>query len=104
MSEKLTCRRLALTDMSEASNVFRSTFDVRLPWLAGLHTPEEDRNFWQGSLFNACEIWGAEQNHELLGVIAFRTEWIDQLYVLPECQGQVSARACWNGRNLRMAR
>ncbi|WJH42317.1 GNAT family N-acetyltransferase [Aliirhizobium terrae] len=74
--------------MAAASRVFRSTFDQRLPWLASLHTPDEDRGFWQDHLFSTCEIWGAEQTGELLGVIAYRKEWVEQLYVLPAAQGQ----------------
>jgi putative acetyltransferase len=81
-------RRLELTDMAAAADVFRRTFDARLPWLASLHTPDEDLAFWRGHLFSTCEIWGAERADELLGVIAFRKDWVEQLYVLPVAQGQ----------------
>jgi GNAT superfamily N-acetyltransferase len=33
-----------------------------------------------------CELWGAEDYTGLLGIIAFREGWIDQLYVLPTVQ------------------
>ena len=78
MSNGLTLRKLALVDMEAASNVFRTAFDARLPWLAGLHKPEEDRTFWSGYLFSNCAIWGAVLQGELIGVIAFREGWIDQ--------------------------
>lgn len=81
-------RRLDRLDMASASVVFRAAFDERMPWLAGLHTPDEDRAFWRGPIFDACEIWGAEQGGKLLGVIAFRQNWVDQLYVQTEFQGQ----------------
>ncbi|MBW6420137.1 GNAT family N-acetyltransferase [Rhizobium sp. XQZ8] len=81
-------RRLNIEDMPAAAIVHRTSFDARLPWLAGLHTAEEDRGYWSGPLFKSCEIWGAERNGKLLGVIAFRQGWIDQLYILPEAQGQ----------------
>ena len=81
-------RRLALADMPAAARVHRASFDERLPWLTGLHTPDEDRNYWAGHLFETCEIWGAERDGSLLGVIAFREGWIDQLYILPQAQGQ----------------
>ena len=58
MSEKLTCRQLALKDMADASNVFLNAFDARLRGLAGRHTPEEDLVFWSGYLFANCDIWG----------------------------------------------
>jgi len=74
--------------MEAASNVFRTAFDARLPWLAGLHKPEEDRAFWSGYLFSNCAIWGAARQDALIGVIAFRQGWVDQLYILPSMQGR----------------
>ncbi|MEB2843732.1 GNAT family N-acetyltransferase [Endobacterium cereale] len=88
MNEELTCRQLALKDMADASNVFRHAFDARLPWLASRHSPEEDLAFWSGYVFANCAIWGVGRQDELVGVIAFRENWIDQLYVLPQFQGQ----------------
>ncbi|MCC2609849.1 GNAT family N-acetyltransferase [Neorhizobium petrolearium] len=84
----LIIRKLTLADMPAAARVHRAAFYERLPWLAGLHTPEEDRDYWTGHLLPACEIWGAERDGTLLAVNAFREDWIDQLYILPEAQGQ----------------
>jgi GNAT superfamily N-acetyltransferase len=81
-------RQLTLDDMDEAAIVHRASFDERLPWLAGLHTPEEDRRFYRDQLFATCSIWGALKGDALVGVIAFREGWVDQLYVLPEAQGE----------------
>ena len=39
-------------------------------------------------VFNSCEVWGAERQSELVGIIAFRRDWIDQLYVLPDARRQ----------------
>ena len=79
-------RKLDLADMDAAAAVHRAAFDHALPWLAGLHTPEENRQFFRTRLFRACEIWGAADGPELVGIIAFREGWIDQLYVLPTTQ------------------
>ncbi|WP_211193911.1 GNAT family N-acetyltransferase [Pyxidicoccus fallax] len=79
-------RRLLLDEMDAAARVHRMTFDQRLPWLSGLHTPAEDRAFFREHVFSHCEVWGAFQG-ELLGFIAFRSGWLDQLYVLPAHQG-----------------
>ena len=81
-------RKLCRDDMPAAALVHRASFNERLPWLAQLHTPEEDQGYWSGHLFATCDIWGAEKNGALLGVIAFREDWIDQLYILPGAQGQ----------------
>jgi GNAT superfamily N-acetyltransferase len=80
-------RRLELVDMETAARVLRASFDQALPSLAGLHTPEEDRRFFREHVFGTCEVWGAFDNTAMIGVLAFREHWIDQLYVLPEAQG-----------------
>jgi GNAT superfamily N-acetyltransferase len=80
-------RRLALDDMDEAARVLRTSFDRALPTLKGLHTPDEDRAFFRERLFGACGMWGAFAGNDMTGFIAFRESWIDQLYVLPDAQG-----------------
>jgi GNAT superfamily N-acetyltransferase len=80
--------RLELAEMDTAARVLRAAFDDALPSLAGLHTPEEDRWFFRERVFRACEVWGAFDGAVMIGVIAFREEWIDQLYVLPQAQGR----------------
>jgi putative acetyltransferase len=79
-------RRLGLKDMDRAAAVHRASFDHALPTLAGLHTPEEDRWFFRERMFATCQLWGYFDNQELIGMIAFREGWIDQLYVLPSSQ------------------
>lgn len=84
----LGLRKLTLADMDAAAAVHRASFNHALPKLAGLHTPEEDRAFYRTQMFPACQVWGAEKQSKLVGIIAFRSEWIDQLYVLPDAQGR----------------
>jgi putative acetyltransferase len=79
-------RQLAIDDMDSAAVVLRMSFDEALPTLAGLHTPDEDRWFFRERLFATCQLWGYFDGKELLGFIAFREGWIDQLYVLPLSQ------------------
>jgi GNAT superfamily N-acetyltransferase len=81
-------RRLQLSDMDAAARVHRIAFDRALPTLAGLHTPEEDRWFFRERVFVECELWGAFGHAGMTGMIAFRKDWIDQLYVLPQAQGR----------------
>jgi GNAT superfamily N-acetyltransferase len=81
-------RQLAIEDMDSAAVVHRMSFDQALPTLAGLHTPDEDRWFFKERVFAACQIWGYFEGTVLVGFIAFREGWIDQLYVLPSSQGQ----------------
>ena len=74
--------------MDAAARVHRISFDHALPWLAGLHTPDEDRWFYRERMFNKCTLWGTFDDDRLSGLIAFRDDWIEQLYVLPEAQGR----------------
>ena len=95
-------RRLLLSDMKAAARVHRTSFDHALPWLTGLHTPEEDQWFYRERMFTTCTLWGAFDRDVMSGVIAFHDDWVAQLYVLPEAQGRgagselldVAKRAC----------
>jgi putative acetyltransferase len=78
-------RRLLREEMDQAAVIHRKAFDERLPWLAGLHTHAEDRAFFRDRVFVECEVWGAFDG-ELVGFVAFREGWIDQLYVAPDRQ------------------
>lgn len=88
MSSGLSIRKLALTDMDAAARVHRAAFDQALPWLTGLHTPDEDRWFYRERMFATCTLWGAFEDEAMTGVIACHDDWIEQLYVLPAAQGR----------------
>jgi putative acetyltransferase len=81
-------RKLAFKEMEEAARIHRASFDDKLPWLAGLHTKDEDARFFKEHVFKDNEVWGVIRGNEIVGMIAFTTSWIDQLYILPEAQGQ----------------
>ncbi|WP_247983643.1 GNAT family N-acetyltransferase [Bradyrhizobium sp. 186] len=95
-------RQLALTDMSAAAQVHRIAFDQAMPWLVGLHAPDQDRWFYCEHVFPTCRLWGHFEDEVLSGIIAFREAWIEQLYVLPAAQGrgvgtellEIAKRAC----------
>ena len=74
--------------MEAAARVHRAAFDHALPWLAGLHTLEEDRWFYRERMFKMCTLWGAFDRNVMTGLIAFHDDWIEQLYVLPQAQGR----------------
>jgi ribosomal protein S18 acetylase RimI-like enzyme len=84
----LSIRQLELADMDAAARVHRAAFDHALPWLRGLHTPDEDRWFYRERMFRECQVHGAFEDDALAAIIAFRSGWIDQLYVLPQAQGR----------------
>jgi GNAT superfamily N-acetyltransferase len=82
----MTIRKLELSDMDAAASVHRSALLHALPIFEGLHSPEEDRWYFRERVFPVCEVWGAFDECALIGIIAFRHDWIDQLYVLPGIQ------------------
>ena len=86
--KEIQLRCLGLDDLEDAAFVHRSSFDERLPWLVGLHTPDEDRWFYRERVFPECTLCGAIENDVLVGIIAFRQDWIDQFYILPDAQGR----------------
>jgi GNAT superfamily N-acetyltransferase len=86
-------RRLSLAEMDTAAQIHRIAFDDRLPWLAGLHTPEQDRWFFRERVYPACEVWGAFEGTTMHAFIAFREDWIEHLYVLPQSQGHGAGSA-----------
>lgn len=81
-------RVLALGDMDAAAQVHRIAFDHAMPWLVGLHSPDEDRWFYRERVFAACRAWGRFDDDVLSGIIAFSEGWVEQLYVLPTAQGR----------------
>ncbi len=81
-------RQLTLAEMDAAAAVHRAAYDDRLPWLAGRHTPGQDRWFFRERVFPACAVWGAVEGATIVGIIAYREDWIDQLYVAPAAQGR----------------
>jgi putative acetyltransferase len=81
-----TMRRLELHEMGAAAAIHRAAFDERLPWLAGRHSPDEDLGYFQERVFKTCVVWGAFEQGSLVGIIAFREGWIDQLYVLSHAE------------------
>jgi GNAT superfamily N-acetyltransferase len=72
--------------MDAAAIVHRTALLGAMPMFQGLHTPDEDRWYFREIVFQTCEIWGAFDESSLVGIIAFRKDWIDQLYVAPGVQ------------------
>ncbi len=82
----LSIRRLTPADASDIARVHRASFDDRLPWLSGIHTPDEDLAYFRDTVCATCVLWGGFEGHRLIGFIAFRDGFIDHLYVLPNHQ------------------
>ena len=83
----ISIRRLAPADAPDIARVHRASFDDRLPWLSGIHTPDEDLAYFRDTVCATCVLWGGFEGQRLIGFIAFRDGWIDHLFVAPEHQG-----------------
>jgi putative acetyltransferase len=79
-------RRLTPADACDIARVHRASFDDRLPWLSGIHTPDDDLAYFRDTVCATCVLWGAFDGLTLVGFIAFRDGWIDHLFVSPERQ------------------
>ena len=86
MGDRYLVRKPSAADADTVARVHRIAFDDRLPWLAGRHTPQEDQWYFRERVFPTCEVWGACDGPTIKGFVAFREDWIDHLYVLPEAQ------------------
>jgi GNAT superfamily N-acetyltransferase len=75
-------------EMEQAAQVHRLAFDHALPWLTGLHTLGADRWFSRERIFKACTLSEVFHGEAMTGIIAFRNDWTDQLYVLSDKQGR----------------
>lgn len=81
-------RRATLADAGEIGRLHHRTMRTSLPFLPDLHTPAETERFVAEILMPTCELWVAEAQGAILGYIAFKPGWIDQLYVAPEQPGR----------------
>lgn len=73
-------RRAVADDAAEIAGLLRRTLTEALPTLPVLHTQEEDRAFIAGHVLATCAVWVAEADG-IVGFIAFRSGWVDHLYV-----------------------
>jgi hypothetical protein len=65
---QLSTRRLRAADMDAAAAVYRISYDERLPWLAGRHTPEEDKAFFRTRIIlDRLEVKGLIERKEYEG-------------------------------------
>src|SRR5208282_5873676 len=57
-----------------------------MPDLPVLHTPAEDLNFYTTAVFPHTDLRLLEWSGMIVGFIAFRPGWVDQLYIHPDGQ------------------
>jgi len=57
------------------------------------HSDDEVRGWVSSHLLSDCECWiAASEAGEIIGLLALRQDWVDQLYVVPEWQRRAVGR------------
>ncbi|HEY3897808.1 MAG TPA: GNAT family N-acetyltransferase [Chthoniobacter sp.] len=85
-AEDAFVRRARIEDLPDIAKIHRLAFMEAMPRMPVRHTPMEDLNFYSTAVFPHSDIWLAELSDMVVGFIAFRPGWVDQLYVHPACQ------------------
>ena len=84
-------RRASSEDADELAALLRAAMNGAMPWLADLHTPEEDRRFMRDVVVQD-EVWVAEVDGRPVGFVALGSRagsvYLQHIYVLPEQQRQ----------------
>jgi GNAT superfamily N-acetyltransferase len=73
--------------MPALARLHRRTVEVSLPFVPRLHTPEEDAWWFAERLYPANQVWVTEGFEGPEGYIAFRSDFIEHLFIRPESQG-----------------
>lgn len=75
-------------DVEAVARLHRAVRAACLPYLPTLHRPEEDLWFFRERVFPACTVWvGEARGDGIQGFCAWRTGWLDHLYVAPAAHG-----------------
>ena len=82
--------RAAKEHVAEVAQAFRKSRRAAYPDFPELHSASEDLVFFRDVVFEKNQIFIAKNadSGETTGFIAFNTEWIDHLYLLPESQSK----------------
>ncbi|MGE0282267.1 MAG: N-acetyltransferase family protein [Rhizobiaceae bacterium] len=71
-------------DIAHTMRAALSSFD----WMPMLHTPGEDLAFIGNHVLPNEQVLVAEADGKVIGFIAVRDEWVNQLYLQPDATGQ----------------
>jgi GNAT superfamily N-acetyltransferase len=77
-------RRAEMMDAEAIAQVFRLARKTCLPYLPDLHTPQSELAFFRDHVLRHREVWVAGAS-SVDGFCAFGDDWVEHLYVRPDC-------------------
>jgi ribosomal protein S18 acetylase RimI-like enzyme len=77
-------RKATTSDIPALINIHNQARRSGMPWLPQLHSHASDLNFFENRVLPNYHVHIYEQDDRAVGYIALDTDWIEQLYLLPE--------------------
>lgn len=71
-------------DINAIAHIHRDARQVAMPWLPDIHTPEEDRWFFENIVLKQDTLLVARVKGRVLGFMGTKEDWLNHLYVRPE--------------------
>jgi GNAT superfamily N-acetyltransferase len=75
-------------DANEIAELYLSSRRHALPYLHVAHSDDETRWWIREIVLPAGDVWVVRADQKILGFMALSSDYVDQLYVLPEHVGQ----------------
>lgn len=87
MSDTLALRRVTGADAALVAEIFLTSRQRAMPWLAQPHTDDETRSWFRDVLVPRDTVVVAEREGDLVGFSEPSDGWLHALYVAPSAQG-----------------
>jgi len=83
VSEEISFRLATSADAASLADIHRSARAESMPWLAVVHTPEEELEFFLNHVIPNSEVHVACSGEKIAGFIARQYNHVEHLYVSP---------------------
>jgi len=81
-------RRATVTDADAVADVWLRSYAVALPTVRRAHSDDEVRGWIRNVVVPRYETWLAVAEVGVVGMMALRNDWMDQLYLEPQWRGR----------------
>ncbi|UOX99886.1 GNAT family N-acetyltransferase [Blastococcus sp. PRF04-17] len=87
-ADAVVVRRAGPADAPAVADVWLRSFDAALPTVRRAHPDHEVRGWIRDVLVPRHDVWVAETDGAVVGVLALSDGWLDQLYLDPDWRGR----------------